>query len=190
MKNWLDSKLHPEMDFNCRRMAIVGWWLVIIPLCEVIFDQLFAAFRDSWQFQIHKLLYVVLIGLSFRIWRRADSNIAPANIAQPLLRFNAVFWQSFTLLTGALVFCDQAGLILPLASIWIGISFHLWGQLLVGQLRYVGWGYIVGGLVALILNSHSSYPWWRVEIIVLRLSYLALGSWCQRRLGKSARFVE
>ena len=190
MKKWLHSKLHPEMDFNCRRMVIVGWWLIIIPLCEVVFDRLFASFSDSWQFQIHKLLYVILIGLSFRLWGRVDSNIAPANIAQPLLNFNAIFWQSFTLLTGALVFGNQAGLILPLAYIWVGISFYLWGQLLVAKLRYVGWAYIASGLLTLMLNSHSSYSWWRIEIIAFGLSYLMLGRWCHRYLGKYARFIK
>lgn len=185
MKNWLSSKLHPEMDFNCRRMIIVGWWLMIIPLCEIIFDYLFASISDNWQFQIHKVLYVVLIGLSFRLWGRADENIAPATIAKPLVAFNAIFWQSFTLLSGALVFCNNAGLILPLAYIWIGVSFYMWGQLMLPLLRRIGWGYIGGGLAMIILNTHSFYPWWRVEIIILGLSYVLLGRWCRRHSRQS-----
>lgn len=182
MKSWFVSTGHDKLKFNWRHLEIAGWWLTIIPLCELVFNRLFSELSSSWQFQVHKILYVILIGFSYRLWGRSSAGVAGEPLMQPLLEFNGLFWQTFALLTGALVFCQQSELILPCTYIWAGISFYLWGQLLIPRLRLVGFVYITCGLLMVIVNSRSGGQWWRVEIVVFGISYIILARWSRRQL--------
>ena len=172
----------PAMQFNYLYLAIVGGWLILVPIVELILDKLFSEFNTSWQFQLHKLAYIILISLSFKFGAKKQIILKVNDNLRELYQFNRFMLQVYVLLVGCLVMAHYDYLILPITYLVIGLSFYSWGHMILSQLSRVGLVYILLGVVFLLIRVIWYQHIWQFEIILLGLSYIVLALWAKRKI--------
>jgi hypothetical protein len=170
----------PQFPLNLRRLVLLGSWLIIIPLVELILDMLFQRFSSGWQYQLHKLVYVVLIALSFKLFMVQKDAIPAHPDLAALFKFNQFMLKLLGVLSGCLVGIKQANLILPLCLIFIGISFSLYGKFIALWFVRIAWIYILVGCLLIAFNQRLSLNVWRYELILLGGSYLLIAFWIKK----------
>jgi len=175
--------------FSGLHMILVGIGIILIPILEWVFSaflNLSIYQKYTPPFAISFVLHVAFYWFVFSmIHRLADylSGQKTVLIGHPLIQKAFAIHQpiGYSIIGMVITFLiiDRANLIFPMIFILLGIMLNLYGRFSTKTIYITSWGFIVVGLVGVLLTKYHWNYLWTIGTTYLGLSYILMGASCK-----------